>query len=659
MSSCSKHPACDRDQNDPMIMTVTTSDSNEESGSSSSFSSAHHESPPRPTPQPCSRIKRSSFQLSVRNLTYTIDQNASSFKSFFPWHKPKPITILESISFVAKSGEMLAIVGPSGTGKSTLLRILSGSIKERDINQDSTIFINDQIVASPDQLRMACGYVAQDDDLLPLLTVKETLMFSAKFRLRKMDGKERHKRVQILIQELGLLHVANSFVGDEENRGISGGERKRVSIGVEMIHDPCVMLLDEPTSGLDSTLALQVIELLSKMAKSRNITVVLSIHQPSYRIMHHISSFLILYRGSVMHNGTLERLEENISRLGFQIPLQLNALDFAMEILACLGVYSSYQDSCDDEIGNSALVWSDVDMGEVESVAISMDQNHAYPYVSEINFLCSRFCKVVYRTKQLFLARVMQAIVGGIGLGSVFVNLRKDEAGVAERLGLFAFTLSFLLSSTVESLPIYLQERRVIMKEASRGAYRISSYMISHTIIFIPFLLIIALLFAIPVYWITGLNPSITAFVFFCLVVWLIVLMASSLVLFLSTISPDYISGNSLICLVLGAFFLFSGYFIPKESIPKYWMFMYYSSLYRYPLDSLVVNEYWSMRNECFVWQDRARSICLMNGNDVLMNRGLDEDNRWINVVIMLGFFLFYRVICWIVLVRKASNTII
>ncbi|KAF2291958.1 hypothetical protein GH714_042300 [Hevea brasiliensis] len=233
--------------------------------------------------------------------------------------------------------------------------------------------------------------------------------------------------------ELGLSHVADSFVGDEENRGISGGERKRVSIGVDVIHDPPILLLDEPTSGLDSTSALQVI----------------------------------------------------------------------------------------------------------------------------------------YRTKQLFLARTMQALVGGFGLGSVYMKVRKDEGGVAERLGLFAFSLSFLLSSTVEALPIYLQERRVLMKEASRGAYRISSYMIANTIIFLPFLFAVALLFSVPVYWLVGLNPSFSAFTFFTFVVWIIVLMASSLVLFLSAISPDFISGNSLICTVLGAFFLFSGYFIPKDSIPN------------------------------------------------------------------------------------------
>jgi ABC-type multidrug transport system permease subunit len=127
-------------------------------------------------------------------------------------------------------------------------------------------------------------------------------------------------------------------------------------------------------------------------------------------------------------------------------------------------------------------------------------------------------------------------------------------------------------------------------------------------------------------------------------------------VLFLSTVSSDFISGNSLICTVLGAFFLFSGYFIPKESIPKYWLFMYYVSLYKYPLDSLLTNEYWSGRSECFAWQgEEHHSKCLLTGIDVLKSRGLDKDLRWMNVGIMFCFFVFYRVLCWIILYKFIS----
>lgn len=567
----------------------------------------------------------------------------------------KPINILKSVSFVARSSEILAVVGPSGTGKSTLLRIVSGRVRDKDFDPKS-IMLNDNAVTSQVQLRKICGFVAQEDTLFPLLTVKETLMFSAKFRLKEMSARERDDRVEGLMQELGLIQVADGFVGDEENRGISGGERKRVSIGVDVIHDPPILLLDEPTSGLDSSSALQVIELLSSMARAKERTIVLSIHQPSYRILQCIPNFLILSQGSVAHNGSLESLELAITRQGFKIPPQINPLEFSMEIISTL-----------EELYSKNHFPSEVDREEVypsfstlkiELANKQTPSDHLLSRFSEITVLCIRFWKIIYRTKQLLLARTMQALVGGFGLGSVYVKVRKDEGGVAERLGLFAFSLSFLLSSTVEALPIYLQERHVLMKEASRGSYRVSSYLIANTIIFFPFLFIVAILFSVPLYWIVGLNPSASAFAFFTFVVWLIVLMASSLVLFLSVISPDFISGNSLISTALGAFFLFSGYFIPKEFIPKYWLFMYYVSLYRYPLDSLVLNEYWSERNECFSRRVHDNvSECLLTGRDVLKSRGLDKDTRWINVGIMLAFFVFYRILSWIILARKVSKT--
>ncbi|XVF04852.1 hypothetical protein REPUB_Repub05bG0120900 [Reevesia pubescens] len=650
MATCFQHKPSNAE--DDSVILFSTSNSPE--GSTSPSSSFYQ------SPLSADDHSKTSQILTVRNLSYTINSKTSIPDSFFHLvQKPKPVEILKSVSFVARSCEILAIVGPSGTGKSSLLRIISGRVNDKDFDPCS-ISINDHRMTSPSQLRKICEFVAQEDNLLPLLTVRETLMFSAKFRLKEMSSKEKEERVESLMQELGLLHVGNSFVGDQENRGISGGERKRVSIGVDMIHDPPILLLDEPTSGLDSTSALQVIELLASMAKARRRTVLLSIHQPSYRILGYISKFLVLSHGSVVHNGSLELLEENIQKLGFQIPTQLNALEFAMEIMPALEASSSKFPVVEDRDSYSYPVWSDEECNRIQQHNDDKQMgNFWFSSLLEIMFLCSRFWKIIYRTKQLFLARTMQAVVGGFGLGSVYVKVRKDEDGVGERLGLFAFSLSFLLSSTVEALPIYLQERRVLMKEASRGAYRISSYMIANTIVFMPFLFAVSILFSVPVYWIVGLNPSIAAFTFFIFVVWLIILMASSLVLFLSAVSPDFISGNSLICTVLGAFFLFSGYFIPKDNIPKYWLFMYYVSLYRYPLDTLLTNEYWSVRNDCFSWHPQDYSHCLLTGNDILKSRGLDKDRRWMNVGIMFGFFLFYRVLCWIILARKASRTTI
>ncbi|PWA45035.1 ABC-2 type transporter family protein [Artemisia annua] len=573
-----------------------TASDNSPDRSTSPSSSSHHSLPPPYTSKP-------SYKLTIKNLSYTIKTN---HQFTFSWllKKPKCINILKSVSFVAQSSEIMAIVGPSGSGKSSLLHFISGRVRNNTLDPKTTILLNDFPITSASQMKKICGLVAQEDNLLPLLTVKETLMYSAKFRLKESSSKEREERVECLLRELGLVHVRDSFVGDEDDRGISGGERKRVSIGVDMIPDPPILLLDEPTSGLDSTSALQVIELLSNMARSKQRTIILSIHQPSYRVLQYISNFLILSSGKVVHNGSLDSLEETINQLGFQIPTQLNALEFSMEIKEVLETsYNSKE--------------AQVTLGEF------MEPSFATVWAEQTN-------------------------------GTFQELLRRDQSAETTRYqhGLHEIIVLF------EALPIYLQERRVLMKEASRGAYKTSSYMIANTIVFLPFLFVIGLLFSIPVYWLVGLNTSFTAFAFFVFVVWLIVLMASSLVLFLSAVSPDFISGNSLISTVLGAFFLFSGYFIPKEVIPQYWMFMYYVSLYRYPLDSWLVNEYWDRREVCFSGEGSG-STCLVTGNDILKGRGLTWDTRWMNVGIMFGFFVFYRILCWIILARKVSRTTI
>ncbi|CAA6654021.1 unnamed protein product [Spirodela intermedia] len=519
-----------------------------------------------------------------------------------PGQMPKAANILKSVSFTARGSEILAVAGPSGAGKSTLLRFVSGRLRNSGSEPGSVSF-NDRVM-SPTQLRKLCGYVTQDDNLLPLLTVEETLLFTSKFLLRGCNGEGRRERVDSLMEELGLTSVAKSYVGGDEVRGISGGERKRVSIAVDMIHNPLCFSSTSPRQGSTANRPFRfVIDLLASMAKTRGQILILTIHQPSYRILHYISTFLFLSQGSVAHLGNLSSLEEAIAG-------RVRHGDIA-------------------EAGGM-LRRALVQEGGAGDPPERSDGGGYCGWWEEMSFLCWRFWKVMYRTKQLFLARTLQAVVGGIGLGSVFFGVSADAAGVAQRLGLFAFTLSFLLSSTVEGLPIFLQERRVLMREASRE-------------FFLPFLLVVSLLFSAPVYWLVGLNPSSGAFFFFTFMVWLIMLTASSVVLFLGAVSPDFILGNSLLCVFLAIFFLFSGYFIPKDSIPWYWMYMYYISIYRYPLDAMLVNEYWDARSKCFSWEDG----------------GEENSRKWMNVCIMLGFFLFYRILAWAILLRRASKTML
>ncbi|GAB2260259.1 hypothetical protein Droror1_Dr00011114 [Drosera rotundifolia] len=557
--------------------------------------------------------------------------------------------VLNNVNCRAKPWEVLAIVGPSGAGKSTLLEVLAGRITPCS----GSIFVNDKPIEKG-HFRKISGYVAQKDILFPLLTVEETLMFTAKLRLN-LSCSELSTRVTSLIQELGLSHVAATRVGDDKLRGISGGERRRVSIGVDVIHDPRVLILDEPTSGLDSTSALQIIDMLRTMAETRGRTVILSIHQPGFRIVKMFSSILVLANGTVMHQGTVDQLGSKLRLMGLELPLHVNIVEFAIESIDAIEeCHHQEQQQLLLKKKHSTTLQQLFHQSKVidEEIMDYFDYGHPCSRWRETMVLSHRFVKNILRTKEMFWCRTFQMLVSGLVLGSIFYHLDHDLQGALERAGLFAFILTFLLSCSTEALPIFLQERQILMKETSSGCYRISSYAIANSLVYIPFLLVLAVLFTVPVYFLVGLNLSFKAFGYFLLLIWLILYTANSVVVCFSALVPNFIVGNSVIQGVMGASFLFSGYFISRNEIPGYWVGMHYLSLFKYPYEGFLINEF-AGSGKCL---EHMFGICAVTGNDVLREEGLTVDSRWRNVFITVCFIIIYRLIAYVFLRFRCSG---
>ncbi|XP_017972928.1 PREDICTED: ABC transporter G family member 8 [Theobroma cacao] len=587
-------------------------------------------SPPRPSPL-LKTYKLTASSVSYAKLTTTI----TGYFLFKPCTSTPPTYILRDVSFTANPSQILAIVGPSGAGKSTLLDILAA----RTSPTNGALLLNSTPI-NPSSFRKLSAYVPQHDACLPLLTVAETFAFAARLLVPKTS--EIDIIVTSLLSELRLTHLANTKLA----HGLSGGERRRVSIGLSLLHDPAVLLLDEPTSGLDSTSAFNVMQILKSIAASRNRTVVLSIHQPSFKILSTIDRILMLSKGTVVHYGTLCSLQAFLLSNGFSVPPQLNALEYAMELL------NQLHDS--KPITPPSLPPSPESSKSPTNEA--SDIRYRSSRLHEICSLYNRFWKIIYRTRQLLLTNAFEALIVGLVLGTIYINIGYDKEGIEKRFGLFAFTLTFLLSSTTETLPIFINERPILLRETSSGVYRLSSYLIANTLVFLPYLLAIAIIYSTSVYFLVGLCASWQAFAYFVLVIWIIVLMANSFVLFLSSLAPNYIAGTSLVTILLGAFFLFSGYFISKDSLPKYWLFMYFFSMYKYALDALLINEYSCLASRCFLWYNETKT-CMLTGGDVLQRKGLHEGQRWINIYILVGFFVFYRVLCLLVLIRRVSRS--
>ncbi|RVX09472.1 ABC transporter G family member 10 [Vitis vinifera] len=519
------------------------------------------------------------YRIRTKELTYRLSRGYDELNCFGSWDEPNhvPRYILKNVNCEARPGEITAIAGPSGAGKTTLLEILAGVVRPSRVS--GQILVNDQPMDAT-CFRRVSGYVTQEDALFPLLTIEETLMYSARLRLR--GGRDRAAaRVKELLKELELEHVAGARIGDESSRGISG--------------------------GLDSASAHHVVLLLKSMATNQVV---------------------LLSNGTVLHHGPLHLLEHRLKIAGHCIPQHVNVLEFAID-----DTESLVTDMEENKPVNGEIEQGFGHINELPNLSNVDESRICYPnsHFEEVLILGQRFSRNIFRTKQLFTARTTQAVLAGFVLGTIFKNEANDPSKfkLHTQIGFFAFSLTFLLSSTTEGLPIFLQERRILMRETSRGAYRVSSYVVANTLIFLPFLLTVALLYTTPVYWLVGLRREIDGFLYFSLVVWIIVLMSNSFIACFSALVPNFIIGTSLIAGLMGSFFLFSGYFISKEDIPRYWIFMHYLSLFKYPFECFMINEYGGKKGKCL---ESVEGECILYGDGFLLQQGLKESQKWSNL---------------------------
>lgn len=239
----------------------------------------------------------------------------------------KEKNILNGLTGMVSPGEILAMLGPSGSGKTTLLTALGGRLHGK---LSGKITYNGLPFSGT--VKRRTGFVAQDDVLYPHLTVTETLLFTALLRLpNSLTRDEKAQHVERVITELGLTRCRNSMIGGPLFRGISGGEKKRVSIGQEMLINPSLLLLDEPTSGLDSTTAQRILTTVKRLA-SGGRTVVTTIHQPSSRLYHMFDKVILLSEGYPIYYGPASAALDYFSSIGFATSMTVNPADLLLDL---------------------------------------------------------------------------------------------------------------------------------------------------------------------------------------------------------------------------------------------------------------------------------------------------------------------------------------
>lgn len=242
--------------------------------------------------------------------------------------------VLSGVSAGFQGSRLTGILGPSGAGKSTLLAALAGRTPEGSIRMTGEILVNGKHDGL-ERYRSMIGFVPQDDIVHASLTVEENIAFSAFYRLpADCTDAERQNKISFTLSALGLEEVRTELVGDEVVRGISGGQRKRVSVGVELVAGPTLLLLDEPTSGLDASGAASLMAILRRVAHAEGVTTAAALHQPRHESFQLLDDLLLLGKGGrVAYYGATEQVESYFESLGFQTPLHTNPADAIMDVV--------------------------------------------------------------------------------------------------------------------------------------------------------------------------------------------------------------------------------------------------------------------------------------------------------------------------------------
>lgn len=233
-------------------------------------------------------IGRPLFEIEARGVSVVVPDREN---------KKQSKVLLEDISFKALPGDLIALMGPSGSGKTTLLHALTGYVRPTT----GEVLINGQPLSQIfDALRGSIGYVPQDDIIHPELTVREAVRYSARFRLPPdFSPAEIDERVELTLQKLGLEGVAHLQIGKPEQKVLSGGQRKRVNIAMELVTDPVLLFLDEPTSGLAANDTTLLVEQLATLSRDSGKTIIATIHQPAKDEYERFNLALILGHGGI------------------------------------------------------------------------------------------------------------------------------------------------------------------------------------------------------------------------------------------------------------------------------------------------------------------------------------------------------------------------
>uniref|UniRef100_A0A3Q3ER02 ATP-binding cassette, sub-family G (WHITE), member 2b n=1 Tax=Labrus bergylta TaxID=56723 RepID=A0A3Q3ER02_9LABR len=513
--------------------------------------------------------------------------------------------ILKDVSGILRPG-MNAIMGATGSGKTSLLDVIAGRKNPAGLKQGK-VLVDGKVVTS--ELRLSSAYVVQDDILMGTLSVRENLLFSANLRLnpKHHSSSDKNSRVDVIIKDLGLTDCADTKIGTEFLRGVSGGERKRCSIGMELITSPSLLFLDEPTTGLDSNTANCIIGLLHKLSR-RGKTVIFSIHQPRFSIFRQFDHLTMMHKGEAVYAGAAGQALEYFTNLGYQIESFDNPADFFMDItngeakstlesltavesknpLASMYRQSKLCQTMLEELDHVTQLITEGAKGQDRAT------DYATSFLYQMRVVCGRTVRNTLRNPQTSYAQLALNIFFAILVGLIYYQmpLTLPEA-LQNRSGAFFFLIINMVFGNLSAVELFINERAIFIHENSSGYYRTSVYFLSKIFAdLIPNRIIPIFVFSAIAYYMMGLKPAFVAFMCFALTMSLVSLAGVGLAFLVSASVSSFAMANILIALPFVFMMVFGGYLVNLNSMLSWLSWLKWISIFKYGLDAAFINEF-------------------------------------------------------------------
>jgi len=506
--------------------------------------------------------------------------------------EPGRLRLLSGITATFPEGSMTALMGSSGAGKTTLLDVLAGY--KTGGHTTAEIFLNGSPKTN-EKWRLIAGYCEQTDLHNPAMTVRESLIFATRMRLRPFSLSEdvKSSHIEEIMRLLEIEEYADILVGDEAlGQGLPKHARKRLTLGVELAANPSILFADEPTSGLDSVSASLVVSSLQRVAKTRGVTIVCTIHQPSKEVFETFDNLLLLRKGGVVvYNGAISKISDYMTSVSgnseYALKPGANPADHALEFLC--GEKEDWA-KLFKQSPMAASIKAVVEEASREPAGIDASED-ARGVWSELMSVLQRQLVSHWRTPTYMSVRFWWTLIGTLLTSLFYMNLPATTDGAFNLVGAsFGFVNLATIPLTSAAAPL-IKERAVFYRETSSGTYRKFVYAIAVEVAEIPFNLGMALLSWIIFYWVVGLDTRADRVIYNLLMAFAVYWTLPLIGQLFSFLSP-----NLGIAAVMGGLLLISctltmGFLIPPASIPPWWIWLYWINPLRYVLQGLAANE--------------------------------------------------------------------